>query len=165
MLFHVVAMSRNRVIGKNNKLPWHFSSDLKHFKKLTSGQTVIMGRKTFESIGRPLPERENFVLTRSVRPSPAAQNVRFFSSFEDALREVKTENAFIVGGADLFCQTIGGVNGIYLTCISAEYEGDAFYPAIPASFEEISRHRLQSNPDVDVIFYQNVARVLYRIGG
>src|SRR3989338_1905532 len=111
-LYHVVAMANNRVIGKDNKLPWHFSTDLKFFKQLTTGSTVIMGRKTYESIGKPLPNRENFVLSRN--PSyyhsergeesqrsfaPAGlrmtqnANLRFFSSFEEAVKNIKTENA------------------------------------------------------------------------
>lgn len=153
MIFHVVAMARNRVIGKNNKLPWHFSSDLKHFKALTTGSTVIMGRKTFESIGRPLPHRENFVLSRTQSGSPAP-HLHFFNSIEAALKNVKTENAFIIGGAELYNQTMDRVNGIYLTRIDADYEGDAFYPEIPEGFDEIEIENLQDNPKIEVVLYE-----------
>ena len=134
MLYHIVAMARNRVIGKENKLPWHFSSDLKHFRQLTTAQTVIMGRKTFESLGKPLPNRENFVVSRS--RGVGAEGLRFFNALEKAFEAVRTEDAFIIGGADIFRQTIEGINGIYVTLIDADYDGDAFYPPIPKFFTE-----------------------------
>src|SRR3989338_10183108 len=129
MLYHVVAMASNRVIGKDNRLPWHFSEDLKRFKKLTMGSTLIMGRKTFESIGaKPLPERENFILSRSASENQNEEHLKFFGSHEDALKAVRTEKAFIIGGAEIFRQTIDSADGIYLTLVKAHYEGDAFYP-------------------------------------
>ncbi len=173
MLYHVVAMARNRVIGKDNKLPWHFPEDLKNFKKLTTGSTVIMGRKTFESIGRPLPNRENFVLSRQGCHSEAEgrrisesrsfaalrmtneASLNFFPSLDEALKNIKTENAYIIGGAELYKQTIDKVDGIYLTRIDADYEGDAFYPEIPDSFEEVDIEALrEKNPKIEVVFYQ-----------
>ena len=149
-LYHVVAMARNRVIGRDNKLPWHFKSDLQNFKKLTLGQTVVMGRKTFESIGRPLPGRENFVLSRSRKEG--AEGVRFFGSLDEALKAVRTEKCFIIGGAELYRQTLGRVDGIYLTRIEAAYEGDAFYPEIPPQYREVSTTRLQDDPPLDFVF-------------
>ncbi len=164
-LYHVVAMANNRVIGKDNKLPWHFSTDFKFFKQLTSGNTVIMGRKTFESIGKPLPNRENFVLSRNLKPphlnplppggrGKEKENLLFFSSFEEAAKNIKTGNAYIIGGAEIFRQTMDGIDGIYLTQIGADYEGDAFYPEISTHFKEKSRTSLQDNPKVEVIFYE-----------
>ena len=89
MLYHIVAMANNRVIGKGNKLPWHFSSDMKHFKQRTMGSTVIMGRKTYESIGKPLPGRENFVLSRKpdvmAREQGDRSNPRFFKMMEGVM--------------------------------------------------------------------------------
>ena len=119
MLYHVVAVSKGNVIGKNNRLPWHFSSDLLHFKRLTMGGILIMGWKTFESIGaKPLPGRENFVLSRSPSRTAGPGNLKFFNSLEDALMQVpKNQNAFIVGGESLFRQTINQIDGIYLTRI------------------------------------------------
>ncbi len=151
-LFHVVAMAQNKVIGKDNKLPWHFSADLKFFKALTTGQTVIMGRKTHESIGRPLPNRENFIVSRSVRQDVGT--LKNFSSIESALSAVKTEKAFIIGGAEIYRQTIDKIAGIYLTLIHQDFEGDAFYPGIPVGFKEVSREKLQENPLIEIIFYQ-----------
>ena len=153
-IYHVVAMAQNRVIGKDNKLPWHFSSDLKFFKQLTTGGTVIMGRKTYESIGKPLPNRENFVVT-TAKPLPAGQeHLFFFNSIEDAKKNIQTEKAFIIGGAQVFQQTIQAIDGIYLTKIDAEYEGDTFYPPVPYKFLEKSRTPLQENPKIEVIFYE-----------
>lgn len=144
-LYHIVGMAENRVIGKDNKLPWHFSADLKNFKALTLGHTLLMGRKTYESIGKPLPGRANFVLTRSAatvcqqdvvqRDLPPGTELMFFSSINTALEAVKTPIAFVMGGADLYAQTLDRVDGIYLTRIPGTYEGDAFYPPIPPRFE------------------------------
>lgn len=152
-LYHVVAVAgKKRVIGKDNKLPWHFPEDLKFFKNLTTGSTVIMGRKTYESIGRPLPNRENFVLSRSLKPEGP---VRFFNSLEEAVGNVKTEKAFIIGGAELYAQTIREMDGIYLTRIDADYEGDAFYPEIPTEFEEIEVIGLrEKDPVIQAVFYR-----------
>ena len=148
MLYHIVAMARNRVIGKNNKLPWHFSADLKRFKELTLGQTVLMGRKTFESIGKPLPGRANFVLSRSAKGAP------YFPSFKDALKKVETQKCFVIGGAEIYRQTLEKIDGIYLTFIHQDYEGDAFYPEIPPRFKEKSRELLQENPKIEIICYE-----------
>lgn len=155
MLYHVVAMADNRVIGKNNQLPWHFSADLKHFKQLTLGMTVIMGRKTFESIGKPLPGRQNFVLSRFPQPQIAGMDnaPKFFLSLDEALKRIETPQAFIIGGADLYRQTIDRVDGIWLTRIEGNYDGDAFYPEIPPVFKENSRKTLQDNPKIETILY------------
>lgn len=165
-------MAKNRVIGKNGKLPWHFSSDLKHFKTLTWGSTVLMGRKTFESLGKPLPGRDNFVLTRSGsavgatrRGTPTYERgqspfegqatvAQFFGSLEEALKAVRTPQCFVIGGAEIFRQTVGQVDGIYLTRIDADYEGDVFYPEIPSFFKEKKRTLLQENPRLEVIDYE-----------
>ncbi len=158
MLYHVVAMAENRVIGKDNRLPWHFSSDLKHFKQLTMGQTIIMGRKTFQSIGaKPLPGRENFVLSREVKIK-TVPNLRFFDSLEDTLKNVLTHKTFIIGGASIFKETMSLVDGIYLTQIHKDYEGDTFYPEIPPYFKEKSKETLQENPKIEVIFYENTKK-------
>src|SRR5688572_4556343 len=121
MIYHVVAMAQNRVIGKDNKLPWHFKADLQKFKDLTMGQTLIMGRKTFESIGKPLPGRENFVLSRG--SSEERKDVRTFKSLDAALKAVKTPHAYIIGGAEVFRQSFNRIDGIYLTLIHKPYEG------------------------------------------
>jgi dihydrofolate reductase len=151
-IYHVVAAARNRVIGKDNKLPWHFSEDLKQFKKLTLGSTVIMGRKTFESIGKPLPGRENFVISRTLNTQ---EGIRIFNSIGNAIGAVQTEKAFIIGGAEIYKNTIRNVDGIYLTQIDADYEGDAFYPEVPDWFEEIEVQGLrEKDPRINIVFYE-----------
>jgi dihydrofolate reductase len=122
----LVAMSRNRVIGRGNRLPWHLPSDLRRFKRLTMGHTIVMGRKTYESIGRPLPGRRMVVLTR--QPDFAAPDGVVVAH---ALREALGRNEdeiFIVGGADLFAQTLPLARKLYLTLVEAEIEGDTYFP-------------------------------------
>lgn len=151
-LYHVVAAAENGVIGKENRLPWHFEADLAHFKKLTMGQTLVMGRRTYESIGRPLPGRVSFVVSR--RMPEGGENPRHFNSIERALAAISTERGYIVGGADVFTRTIGRIDGIYLTKIPGRYEGDAFYPGIPGGFAEKSRSVLQEDPRIEIAFYE-----------
>lgn len=153
MLFHIVAVANNRVIGRANQLPWHFSKDLQHFKATTFGQTVIMGLKTFESLGcKALPGRTNLILDRSGQNPYPGQT--YFTSLDEALKHVKTEHAFIIGGAELYRTTIDRVDAIYLTRIYADYEGDVLYPEVPASFEEKKRLKLQDDPTLEVIYYE-----------
>lgn len=155
-LYHIVACTKNGVIGKNGRLPWHFREDLKHFKSLTLGSTVMMGWKTFEGIGKSLPGRENFVLSRN--KTRDVQGVRFFHSLADALRHVTTEKVFIIGGADIFRQTMDLIDGIYMTQIEGTYEGDAYYPVIPNYFEEKLRQPSKEEPKLEFIFYENVKK-------
>ena len=152
MIYHVVAVSKNGVIGKNGKLPWRFPADLKFFKNLTTGHTVIMGRKTFDSIGKPLPNRENIVISRHPRPEMAG--VKFVESVDQALLRAQKGKIFIIGGASIYRETVHLIDGIYLTRIHQDYEGDAFYPGVPDGFSEVSREKLQDNPPIEVIFYQ-----------
>ena len=153
-LYHVVAMAKNGVIGKNNQLPWHFSSDMKHFKNLTTGSTIMMGRKTFESLGKPLPNRINFVLSKSTIHK--TDGTYWFDNIDKALQQVSTENCYIIGGAQLFEQTIERVHSIYLTKIDQTYEGDSFYPKIPNCFKIETQYRLQENPILEVFVYKNL---------
>ena len=151
----MVAMTEGRVIGKNNRLPWHFPADLKNFKKLTMGGTVIMGRKTFESIGKPLPGRDNFVVSH--KPGPEGERLKFFPSPEEALVNIQTQKAFIIGGQSLYEQTLDRIDGIYLTLIEGTYEGDAFYPLgsveemTKAGFKVVSRHRPQEERKLEFV--------------
>ncbi|HTL48693.1 MAG TPA: dihydrofolate reductase [Verrucomicrobiae bacterium] len=154
-IYHVVAMAENRVIGKNNKLPWHFSADLKHFKQLTLNQTVVMGRKTYESIGRPLPSRANFVLSRAHHADPG---VSYFGSLQDAFANVATEKAYIIGGSTIYQQTLDDVDGVYLTLIHQAFEGDAYYPELPRHFEERSRMKLQEGPLIEILYLENTRK-------
>jgi len=166
-IYHVVAMANNRVIGKNNQLPWHFSSDLKHFKQLTMDAAVIMGRKTYESIfeatkGKLLPGREMIYLSRrSSGPNPSS--ACRLGSLEEALNSSRwggKERAYIIGGAELYRQTMEAVDGIYLTRIEADFEGDAFYPELPPYFKVVSRTLLQDNPKIEVLYYDNTRKAV-----
>ena len=127
----IVAQSKNNVIGKNNQLPWHLPADLQHFKQITMGKPIIMGRKTFESIGKPLPGRNNIVISRNQQLSIPGCTV--FHSIESALAAMKAEpEVMIIGGADLFLQALPLAHRIYLTVIDAEFEGDTFFPVLDA---------------------------------
>jgi dihydrofolate reductase len=125
----IAAVSNNNVIGKDNKLPWHLPGDLKRFKELTTGHTIIMGRKTFESIGRPLPSRRNIVVTRN--KDYKADGVEIIHSIKEALDLVKNEDeVFIIGGEEIYKLALPMANKIYLTRINKEYDGDAFFPEL-----------------------------------
>lgn len=125
----IVAMSKNRVIGKNNLLPWYLPADLKHFKEITLGKPILMGRKTFESIGRPLPGRLNIVITRNINYKAPGCVVMY--SIDAALASIsENEEAFIIGGAALFSQLLPRIERLYLTIIHEDFKGDAFFPEI-----------------------------------
>jgi dihydrofolate reductase len=131
-------MAKNRVIGVNNALPWHISDDLKRFKALTMGHTLIMGRKTFESIGRPLPGRVNVVLSRN--PALAIAGTTVVHSLEEAIKKTKGEMAYVIGGSEVFEQALSIAARIELTEVKKEVDGDVFFPPIPESmWRETSR--------------------------
>ncbi len=130
----VAAMSCNGVIGNKGQLPWHLSEDLKFFKKLTYGSPVIMGRKTYESIGRPLPGRKNIVI--SSNPNVEG-NIETHQSIEDLIKAYKdsTESLFIIGGAQIYSALLNWTKEIYLTYIYKEYSGDTYFPKIDNDFK------------------------------
>lgn len=123
----IVAMSENRVIGRNNQLPWHLPGDLKHFKSVTWGKPILMGRLTYESIGRPLPGRTNIVLTHD--PSYMAPGCVVVNSFEHAMNAAKGfDELMVIGGARVFEKMLPMADRLYLTQIHATVEGDTFFP-------------------------------------
>ncbi|HVS00640.1 MAG TPA: dihydrofolate reductase [Thermoanaerobaculia bacterium] len=144
----IVAMAANRVIGRDNRLPWHLSADLKRFKRLTMGHTLIMGRKTFESIGRPLPGRSTVVVTR--RTDYAPPGVQVAHSVREALALTQgDEEVFIAGGAELFRETLPVADRLYLTLIEKEFEGDTFFPDFdPSAWRVVEEERHE--PDAEV---------------
>jgi dihydrofolate reductase len=154
-------MSQNGTIGKNNKLPWHISEDLKRFKALTTGHAAVMGRKTFESLGKPLPNRRNVVLTRD--PLFSAAGVETVHSVKE-MQKLCTldEEIFIIGGAEVYKQFLPLADKIYLTLIKKDVEGDAFFAPKDweKDFQEIERSEEKENPS-DHVIYQFV--VLKRI--
>ena len=134
----VVAISENYVIGKDNKLLWHIPNDLKHFREITTGRTIIMGRKTYESVGKPLPKRRNIIITRQ---NIKIEGCEVVNSIGEALELCKGEDeVFIVGGAEIYRQSMKLTNRIYLTIIHKEFEGDSFFPRInEQEWKEVSR--------------------------
>lgn len=125
----IVAMSENYVIGLNNSLPWHLSDDLKRFKEITTGHQIVMGRKTYESIGRPLPNRDNFVLTRNANLQIDGINV--IKSLNDIPSSDK--KTFIIGGGEIYAQLINSCDELLVTKIHCEIDGDAYFPIIDLS--------------------------------
>lgn len=161
MLSIIVAHDRNRVIGKNNQLPWHLPQDLAYFKKVTMGRPVIMGRKTHESIGRLLPGRENIVITRN--KNYQADGCMIIHSLND-IRQLEKKfqgEIFIIGGAEIFEKTLHEVDRLYITYIDEEFEGDTFFPEINLNeWKEISREKGikdEKNPyDYEFIVYERI---------
>lgn len=119
------AMGKNREIGINNSLPWNLPEDLKHFKKTTLGKPVIMGLRTFESLGRPLPGRKNIVLNFSKKDIPGCFVV---TSINEALDMVKGEDAFVIGGASIYKQFLEHADRLFITFIDHEFKADAYFP-------------------------------------
>ncbi|MED1914809.1 dihydrofolate reductase [Bacillus thuringiensis] len=124
MISLIVAYARNQVIGKDGDMPWHLPADLKNVKELTTGKTIVMGRKTFESIGKPLPNRRNVVLTRSQDFHPEGVDVVHTKDEVLAMGDV-----IIFGGSEIYRQFLDVVDRLYITEIDLETEGDTFFPA------------------------------------
>ena len=123
----IAAMANNRVIGKDNQMPWHLPEDLRHFKQMTLGKPVVMGRKTFESIGRPLPGRHNIVVSR--QPDLVIEGVTCVTSFEQAKEVVKgCEELVVIGGGQLYAELLPEADLLYLTEISLDVAGDTHFP-------------------------------------
>ena len=126
MISIIVAVAANGVIGDNNSLLWHISEDLRNFKRITSGHPVIMGRKTFESLGRPLPNRTNVVVSRT---ATAIDGCRVAASLDEAIAMFSAdEEAFIIGGAQIYAQAHDAADKIYITRVGRDYEGDTSFP-------------------------------------
>ncbi|HTP64700.1 MAG TPA: dihydrofolate reductase [Geobacteraceae bacterium] len=148
----IAAMAKNRVIGRDGAIPWNVPEDLLRFRKLTMGHPIIMGRKTYEQIGRPLPGRLNIILTR--RSAYRAPGCLVRHSLADALAVCgAADEVFICGGGEIYRQTIGMADRIYLTIIDGEPEGDVLFPAIPADFVE-KEHREGIGGFCTFILYQ-----------
>ena len=148
VISHLVAMAKNRVIGANNDLPWSLHDDLNHFKQYTLNKPIVMGRKTFESIGKPLPQRINIVISRSLSE---IEGVNIFSEVEDGIAFANQYNeehqledeVIIIGGAQIFNETLPMMNRLVLTQVDCEIAGDVFYPEIDMhnfSRKNVSRH-------------------------
>jgi dihydrofolate reductase len=137
----IVAVARNGVIGREGGLPWHVSEDLKHFKNTTSGHAIIMGRKTYESIGRPLPKRRNIVVTRqSDLEIPGCERAQ---SLDEAIALARTTDPcpFIIGGASIYEEALPMATELHVTTIDREVEGDTHFPTDLSAFEEVESRR------------------------
>ena len=143
----IAAVSINNVIGNKNKLIWNLPNDLKRFKKLTTGHSIIMGRKTFDSLTSPLPDRDNIVITRSTNYSNPG--IKVCSSIEEAMSLTKTDTQpFIIGGGEIYSQTINMVDKIELTRVHEKFDGDAYFPEIPLDiFELINEEKYSSDSE------------------
>lgn len=143
----VAAVSENNILGKNNQLPWHLPADLKYFKQLTTGHHVLMGRKTWESIGKPLPNRISLVVSRSENFRPeGAIVVRTIEEGIETAREAGEKELFIIGGGEIFRLTFPLADRIYLTRINHFFDGDVFFPEIDTDvWEEIENQRFDAD--------------------
>ncbi len=154
----IVAMARNRVIGRKNKIPWHIPEEMHHFKTTTMGHAVIMGRKTFESMGKALPGRFNVVLTRN--PDLHFPGCKTARNFEEGLRCCQgLEKVFIIGGRTIYQESIATADTILLSVLDAEYEGDTFFPAIPETlFSQVSEKRIGQQHPFTLFVYKRKER-------
>lgn len=138
MISLIVAHDPNRVIGRNNELPWHIPEDLAYFKEKTMGKAMIMGRKTYESIGRPLPGRLSIVITRNKEFT--AEGVTVVHNLDEAIEKAKeyAEEVMIIGGAEIFRIVMGIADRLYITYIETQFEGDTFFPGYGTEWKLIS---------------------------
>lgn len=136
----IAAISKNRVIGNNNSLIWNLPNDLKRFKQLTTGNPVVMGRKTYESIGRPLPNRRNIIITRN--NDLMIENCEVVNSLAEALL-LCNNNCFVIGGGEIYKQSISVADKLYITLVDENFEGDTLFPEIDKSWIEVSREEFE----------------------
>lgn len=150
----IAAMAKNRVIGKDNRIPWYLSSDLKYFKRKTLHHHIIMGRKSFQSIGQPLPKRTNIVVTRD--PFFVASNVLVARSIQEALTIADSngeEEVFIIGGGQIYEQSMTYWDRLYLTVVDAEVEGDVYFPELKEEeWTLVSEEKYQADEKNDYDF-------------
>ena len=149
-------MSENRVIGAGNKIPWHLPEDFKWFKKMTTGNVVVMGRKTFESIGKPLPNRETIVLSRSTFAHPGVRTVSSLEAIDPSDPALAGKDVFICGGAEIYAQALPRCSDLFLTLVKRHVEGDALFPSFEDRFE--LAEQLADNPEFRILHYRNRAR-------
>ncbi|MFG6319342.1 MAG: dihydrofolate reductase [Clostridia bacterium] len=164
MLSLIVAVAKNNVIGKDNTLIWHLPDDLKRFKQLTSGKTIIMGRKTFESLGRILPKRKHIVLCKSRNLQIDDERVEVISDISELDKYIQDEEEnFVIGGATIYSLLLDKVNRMYITRINEDFDGDAYFPQFDEKewkvVEKIKGVYNEENPyDYDYITYERKDR-------
>jgi dihydrofolate reductase len=148
----IAAMSLNRVIGAGNRIPWHLPEDFKWFKKMTTGQVIVMGRKTFESIGKPLPNRTTIVLTRSPEPIPGVRTLSDLSQLDAADSALGGREIYICGGAQVYKQALPLCSDLYLTLVQRVVEGDILFPAFKDQFELVEE--VLERPEFKILHYR-----------
>ncbi len=149
----IAAMAEDRVIGRGNSIPWDIPSDQKRFREITMGHPVILGRKTFEIIGRPLPGRKNIVLTRN--PDYKAKDVVIAHGLDAAfVAAADADEVFVCGGGMVFHETISLADRVYLSIIHRKYKGDVFFPDIPDDFVEVKREEVENTPPYSFVIYE-----------
>ena len=156
----IAAMAANRVIGRGNDIPWHIPGEQQRFKKITWGHTLIMGRKTYESIGRPLPGRRNIVVTRNT--SYDAPGCEVASSFDDALSACEgNSRVFIIGGAQLYALSLARATHIILTILDREIEGDIFFPVFSEDDYLITKSEQVTEPEKYTVYWYEKRKNCY----
>jgi dihydrofolate reductase len=145
----IAAMSLNRVIGNGNQIPWHLPEDFRWFKATTTGHIIVMGRKTFESIGRPLPNRETIVLSRSAFAHPGVKTIR---SLDELPACSGGKQIFICGGAQIYEQTLSQCSELFLTLVKRDVVGDAFFPMFEDRFDLVEE--IRDTPEFKILRYQ-----------
>jgi dihydrofolate reductase len=155
-LVALAAMAENRVIGRGGRIPWHLPDDFRFFKRTTLGHVLVMGRKTFESIGRPLPGRETIVLTRSAWSHPGVQTAAGLDQLPVAPDDPR--RIFICGGAEVYAEALPRCSDLYLTRVRREVEGDTCFPEFETDFAWVAT--LLEHPDFIVQHYRNRARAM-----
>ncbi|MGL1957749.1 MAG: type 3 dihydrofolate reductase [Colwellia sp.] len=159
MLSMIVATADNNIIGKDNDMPWHLPADLAYFKKITLGKPIIMGRKTFESIGRPLPGRRNIVISRDEKYH--AEGIESVTSIEQALlRANDVEEIMVIGGGAIYRHCLPNADRLYITHIKAKIDGDTQFPSYDKSWQKISSEFRGSDEknsyDLDFCIYERI---------
>lgn len=150
MISIIVAVAQNGVIGCHNRLIWHISEDLKRFKTLTTGHPVIMGRKTYESIGRPLPNRRNIVVSRNA--DLTIEGVEVVASLERAIEMCENDDPFVIGGGEIYRAALPLADRLYLTQVDQSPEGDTFFPNIePTKWREVAREEHNGYRFIDYV--------------
>lgn len=155
MLSIIVAKAKNNIIGKGNKLVWHLPEDLKYFKKLTTGHTIIMGRKTFESLGKPLPNRNHIIFSKNPDFKVNDENVEVIHSLLQIQDLIEgKEEAFVIGGAMIYNFLMPYVKKMYVTEIEKDFDGDTFFPKIDKNiWKEVSRVKGPKDENDDLDYY------------
>lgn len=155
MISFILAMDENRVIGKDNQLPWHLPEDLKFFKRVTIGHPIVMGRKTFESIGRALPGRENIIITRNCAYTRDDCTVFYeMEAFLSYCHQNAEEEYFVIGGAEIFKALLPNVERLYITEIHHQFEGDTFFPVLDMSQWELMSREEGLKDEKNPYFYE-----------